>query len=260
MMSIFEDWCKNDEEEEKNKRFWELTEKADGREAILADLTETVRSHYDSLERIADDIAELGYEDASAILRERLPRGKKARSGDLGEIVASELTEEKLDFDVPVRRMRFKDSREVALRGDDFIGVAYDKERDRLHLLKGESKSRKILGKGTVATARKSLNRDNGRCTPASLLFVADRLLDRGGEEEALGKVMRREAAKKALPPSRIDHMLFTMSGNAPPEALADDFEALGQERRQVVVNLRIGDHQEFIKQIYEEAAKLGDD
>jgi hypothetical protein len=259
-MLIFDDWCKNDEEKEKNKRFWKLTEKADGREAIVAGLVETVRSHYDSLERIAEDVAELGYEGASAILRERLPRGTKARSGDLGEIVASELTQEKLDFEVPVRRMRFKDGREVSLRGDDFIGVAYDKERDRLHLLKGESKSRKTLGKDTVATARKSLNRDDGRCTPASLLFVADRLMDRAGEEEALGKVTRDEVAKKALPPSRIDHVLFTMSGNAPPEALTDDFRALGQERRQVVVNLRIEDHQEFIKQIYEEAAKLGDD
>ena len=139
-MPLFDDWCENDEEEENKKRLWKLTEKDDGREAVIAGLVNTVRSHYDLLERIADDVEELDYEGASAILRERLPRGKKARSGDLGEILASELTEEKLGFDVPVRRMRFKDGREVALRGDDFIGVAYSEERDRLRLLKGESK------------------------------------------------------------------------------------------------------------------------
>ena len=43
--------------------------------------------------------------------------------------------------------MRFKDGREVALRGDDFIGVSYDEEQDRLRLLKGELKSRMTLGK-----------------------------------------------------------------------------------------------------------------
>jgi hypothetical protein len=259
-MPLFDDWCKTDEERDNRKRFWKLIEKAEGREAILGELAETVRSHYDSLERIADDVEELGYKAASAILRERLPRGKKARSGDLGEILASELVEEKLGFEVPVRRMRFKDGREVALRGDDFIGVAYDEERDQLRLLKGESKSRIVLGRGTITAAREALNRDDGRCTPASLLFIVDRLMDRGGNQETLGKVIRAEVANRALPPSRIRHALFTVSGNAPPQALADDFEALGQERRQFVVNLRIEDHQDFVKKIYEEAADLGDD
>lgn len=258
-MPLFYDWCENDEEEENRKRFWKLTEKDAAREDILPDLAETVRSHYDSLERIAEDVEILGYKNAAAILRERLPRGKKARSGDLGEILASELIEEKLGFDVPVRRMRFKDGREVALRGDDFIGVAYDEERDRLRLLKGESKSRMSLGRGTITAARRALDRDDGRCTPASLLFVADRLMDRGGAEEVLGKVIRKEVATRTLPPARIYHVLFTMSGNAPPDALADDFEALDQIRRQIVVNLRIEDHQEFIAEVYEEAGDLGD-
>ena len=111
--------------------------------------------HYDSLNRIADDVVQLGYEIAAKILRERLPRTKKARSGDLGEILASELVEEKLNFNVPVRRMRYKDGREVPLRGDDFIGVRYDKE-DGLRLLKGESKSRKVLGEDAITAARKA--------------------------------------------------------------------------------------------------------
>jgi len=260
MPPLFEDWCENEEEEEDKKRFWRLTETDDGRETIMADLAEIVRSHYDSLERIADDVEQLGYADASALLRERLPRGKKARSGDLGEILASELTEERLGFQVPVRRMRFKDGREVALRGDDFIGVRYNEERDRLRLLKGESKSRISLGKGTITSARNALDRDDGRCTPISLLFVADRLMDRGGDEEVLGKILRREVARNSLPPSRIDHVLFTMSGNGAPDALADDYEALDQKRRQLVVNLRIEDHQEFISETYDEAGDLGDD
>jgi hypothetical protein len=60
--------------------------------------------------------------------------------------------------------------------------------------------------------------------------------------------------------PDRIDHMLFTVSGNAPPAALRNDLEATGTERGQYVVNLRIEDHQEFIADMYEKALKLGDD
>lgn len=127
-MPLFDDWCDNDAEKTGNKWFWKLTEKSNGRAKIRAPLAKTVRAHYDSMQRIADDIEALGYEAAAAILRERLPRSKKARSGDIGEILASELTEERLGFNVPVRRMRYKDGREVALRGDDFIGAAYTED------------------------------------------------------------------------------------------------------------------------------------
>lgn len=259
-MPLFDDWCENEEKNDGKKRFSKLTEKDDGRDSIAEDLAETIRSHYDTLERIAADVEELGYDDAAAILRERLPRGKKARSGDLAEILASELVEEKLGFRVPIRRMRFKDGREVALRGDDFIGVEYDPAQERLHLLKGESKSRAKLGKTTITQAREALERDHGRCTPSSLLFIADRLMDRDGDDEALGKIIRAEVARKALPPSRIDHAMFTMSGNGAPDALSKDYEALDQKRKQHVINLHVEDHQEFIATMYEKAGDLGND
>ena len=53
----------------------------------------------------------------------------------------------------------------MALRGDDFIGVAYD-PNDELWLLKGEAKSNQILSKTTIAAAREALCRHDGRCTP----------------------------------------------------------------------------------------------
>jgi hypothetical protein len=49
-------------------------------------------------------------------------------------------------------------------------------------------------------------------------------------------------------------------SGNAPPSALTDDYNALNQDRKQTVINFRIEDHQTFIAEIYDEASSLGDD
>lgn len=258
-MALFGKWCKHHREENRRKRFWTLTEKVGGREAIKTHLSETVRSHYDSLDRIADDIEKLGYKIAANVLRERLPRTKKARSGDLGEILASELVEEEMDFSIPVRRLRYKDGREMALRGDDLIGVRCDKDEGP-RLLKGESKSRSVLGKTTITKAREALNRDDGRCTPSSLLFVADRLLEQDGEAAELGRALRREVGTKTLAPARIDHVLFTLSGNAPPDALKEDLQAAGAGRNHTVINMRIEDHQQFIADIYEGVENLGDD
>jgi hypothetical protein len=54
--------------------------------------------------------------------------------------------------------------------------------------------------------------------------------------------------------------MLFTLSGNGPHASLKDDLNAAGTSRDHYAVNLHIKDHQDFIKDMYEEAENLGDD
>jgi hypothetical protein len=257
-MSLFKDWCDGQGTKSGRKQLVNYTEKAGGREAIAKALPQTVRSHYDEVSRIAQDVASLGYSKAAAILAERMPRSKTARSGEIGEILATELVEESLDYRVPVRRLRYKDGREMALRGDDFIGIRSDP--GGLRYAKGESKSRASLSKTTITEARTVLSRDAGRPTPTSILFVADRLMDLGGADETLGRTIREEVINKAVPAERIEHILFTVSGNAPPQALADDFAAASVDRPHTVIHLHIPDHQAFIKTSYEEALKLGDD
>ena len=259
-MAIYKSWCDRTEQSDGKKRYWALVEIDGGRDTVRGVLAETIRSHYDRLDRIADDIERLGYPQAVKILKSQLPQTKKGRSGDLGEILATELVEESIDLRVPVRRLRYKDGRNMAMRGDDFIGAGYG-EDNKLWLLKGEAKSAKSLSKTTIASARKVLDRDNGRCTPDSLMFVANRLLESGDpEDQELGRTLRDEVGLETVRSARIDHMLFTMSGNAPPPALKEDLDAASTNRRQFAINLQIEDHQDFIKTMYEGAEDLGDD
>ncbi|HEY9216794.1 MAG TPA: Hachiman antiphage defense system protein HamA [Phenylobacterium sp.] len=256
---MFDDWCDEGVEEAGRKRLWRFTEKPGGRVGVRDELCQRLRDHYRSAERIADDVEALGYPGAAAILQELLPRTATARSGDLGEALASEVIEEKSSFRVPIRRLRYKDSREMALRGDDFIGLWVDAE-GHLHLLKGESKSRAGLAEAVVIEARAALSRDDGRPTPSSLLFVSDRLLEAGGADEQLGRALRDEVAQRAVPPTRIDHVLFTLSGNPAVEALRTDLVNADALRTHTSINLRVVDHQAFIADIYAGAAELGDD
>lgn len=256
-MPLFSGWCDSERRVVARKRLWKFTEKDGGRDAVEARLIETIRSHYDSMDRIADDVKRFGYPLAARVLSERLPRSSRARSAELGEILAVELIEEETSFIVPVRRLRYKDGREMALRGDDLIGVRA--APDGLRLLKGESKSRSALNKATVDQARVALSSHAGRCTPSSLLFVSDRLMEREGTEADLGRAIREEVGTQTMRPQRIGHVLFTLSGNAPPKALEDDLWAAEETRLQIAVNVRIEDHQEFIAEVYEKAAHLGD-
>jgi hypothetical protein len=260
-MGLYKRWCESTKERDKRKHYWIYVEKNGGRDEIHDDLAETIRSHYDLLERIAEDVDRLGYKVAAKILSEAMPLTPKGRSGDLGEILATELVEEEIGLRVPVRRLRYKDGRNMAMRGDDFIGAGYGGKDEKLWLLKGEAKSNKVLGKTTVKSARKVLNRDNGRCTPDSLLFVANRLLESNDpDDNTLGRSLRDEVGLKSLRADRIDHMLFTVSGNGPHASLKQDLEAEDSNRDQYVVNIHVEDHQEFIAAMYEDAQDLGND
>lgn len=260
-VGLYERWCEATKTKDKRKYYWTYVEREGGRDEIRADFAATIRSHYDRLERIAEDVKRLGYKAAAQILSEALPQTAKGRSGDLGEILATELVEEEVGLRVPVRRLRYKDGRNMAMRGDDFIGAGYNKMDEKLWLLKGEAKSNKVLGKATVTSARKVLNRDNGRCTPDSLLFVANRLLESNDpDDNVLGRSLRDEVGVKSLRADRIDHMLFTVSGNGPHASLKEDLDAAGTNRDHYVVNVHVADHQDFIAAMYQEAEDLGDD
>lgn len=256
---MIEDWLNIGEAEHgERKRLYVLTEKEGGRVVVQADLIERVRAHYDDPRRIADDIAELGFPGAAAIIRERLPTDPKTRSGEVGEILATEFMEHQTGFRIPVRRLRYKDGREMALRGDDFLGI--EELEERLSYLKGEAKSGQAMGPAIITTARTRLNDDEGRPTPISLLFVSDRLLEGGEEDKALGRQIRNAIGQGTIRARNVTHGLFTLTANDRIADLEADLDAAEDTHGHVSVNLRITDHQAFIAWVYEGAENLGDD
>ena len=260
-MGLYKRWCYASRKRNKRKHYWTYVEKNGGRDKIRNDLAETIRSHYARPQRIAEVVEELGYKAAAGFLSNKMPQTLSLRSGELGEILATELVEEEIiGLHVPVRRLRYKDGRNVPMRGDDVIGAGYDDKGKTLRLLKGEAKSKKVLDKTTITSAREVLNCDDGRCTPHSLLFVADRLLEiRDPDDNDLGRRLLHEVCLNSLCTDRIDHMLFTVSGNGPHASLKHNLDAASTNRNHYVVNIHVKDHQNFISAMYRKAGDLGD-
>jgi hypothetical protein len=225
-----------------------LREKDGARDAILDDLRNVVRSHYVSPETMAARIEQLGADKTAELLREHLPTKKGSRSGDLGEILATEFVTRKLAYEVPILRLRWKDGREMALRGDDVVAFRRD-EDDRLSFLKGEAKSRARLTPDIVQQAANALDQDHGRPGRHSVLFVAERLREQGADEMA---VLLENAVLNSFSSCEVEHLLFTFSGNSPDAHLSNHLEALRSGRRRYAVGLRIDDHCDFIQAIYE--------
>ena len=218
------------------------------RAKCLDRLRQIVRSHYVTPEVTAERLAALGAPQTAALLKEHLPTLKRARSGDLGEIVATEIAECRLAYQVPVRRLRWKDGREMALRGDDIVGLARGAS-NKLRFLKGESKSRATLATAALDEAAEALDRDRGRPSRHSVLFVADRLREQGQDD--LAKDLE-EAVLHSFRDCTVEHLLFVLTGSDPGLLMSKHLKACPKKRRRHGIALRIKDHGRFIDQLFE--------
>ncbi len=223
----------------------ELKDKPDG---LVDELRVVVRHHYVAPDVLAKRLADLGAPQTAALLQEKLPTSKRARSGDLGEILTTEIAEEHLAYQVPIRRLRWKDGRNVALRGDDIVGIARD-SGDRLRFLKGESKSRISLTMSVIREASDALHRDKGRPTRHSVLFVADRLREGGNDDLALEL---DKAVLNGFRGHRIEHLLCTVTGNKPDALLSEHLESCQKEPKRHAVGVHISNHGKFIEELFQ--------
>jgi hypothetical protein len=243
---FFKTWCSAKAKGNGAYRCEVLAEDATQRDAVRPLLTEIVQSHYVDPNTAKERLKRLGYKKAVKRLNTYLPQTSRARSGDLGEILATEYVNRRLPFRVPLFRLRWKDGRNMSLRGDDLIAVG--EEHGKLQLLKGEVKSRRKLVSDTVRSAVSQLRRNANRPSAHTVNYVIDRLLELRKKKIAdlLEGYMEEGISAKDL-----HHLLFTMSSNDPTR-LFD--RALGEYRGRVrisAVGLVVEEHHEFVKQTY---------
>ncbi len=225
-----------------------MTEQSAVRAGALNDVRDVVRAHYVSPEITAKRLAELGAPKTALLLREHVPTRKAAQSGDLGEVLATEIAEQTLRFKVPIRRLRWKDGRDMALRGDDIVGIRRA-AGGQLEFLKGESKSRAVLSSGVLVEAGEALDRDRGRPTRHTVLFVAERLRELG--DSALAAQLEN-AVLESFSGSRVEHLLLALTGGDPETLLREHLTAAASKKRmRHAVGVRIVDHGAFINLLF---------
>ena len=209
-----------------------------------------IPNQYTGPDRVAAILAELGKPAAAKYLEGKLPTSKRTRSGDLGEIIGAQYATLELGFRV-VERLRWKDHREMSMRGDDLVGVRAATDGS-LELLKGEAKSRETLGTATVTEADRALRRDWGRPSPHALSFVADRLHELG--EHALANLVDDAQLTTGISQRQVVQLLFTFTGNDPRNLLRKNTTAYRGGVNRLAVGLQVSEHQAFIANAYSKA------
>lgn len=208
--------------------------------------------HYVSEEQLSYAFDLLDKPGVAAVLRERIPHEARMRSGDLGEILATEYIVERTEYVVHVRRLLWKDTRDMPMRGDDVLGIHDRGDGGPLRFLKTEAKSRASLSRSVITQARESLDRDNGSPSPHSLSYMADQLFER--DESELAKAIIRAQLVTGVRPKHVEHLMFTFSGNAPEQYLTAGLTAYTKNVPQKAVGLQIEGHRSFVDSVFNQA------
>lgn len=221
------------------------TERKGGRSLGLAALKKLVGDHFVGEQTI---LKAGGYSKSAEIIANSLPTNKRTRSGDLGELLATEYLNSETPFVVPINKLRWKSDRQMPMHGNDVIGV--DAKSKPIQVVKGECKSRASFGEATVKEAASSLDLHDGRPNPSTLAFVTKRLYEENRDAEA--KVFQDLQAEGAISSKNVRHFIFVFAGNDPSKHLdaAPKSKHKGIKRESAVVV--INDHGAFIASVYD--------
>lgn len=191
-----------------------------------------------------------GKPGVAAFLRDRLPTKKSARSGDMGEILATMYLDEECGYVVGPSRLIDRDHQEWAMRGDDVLAARMDDDSG-LHLVKAEAKSRVSLAKATVAAAREGLARNDEMPSPHSLSQFATRLLQTPDRD--IGEAILDVQLTDGVRPNHVGHLMFLLTSGDPSAHVSADLKAYTGAVRQLTVTLRVQDHAKFIREAYDQ-------
>ena len=251
-MVQFNDWCISVDEYVGDNFLRVMTGQVANLPMGIQATAAIVPSHYASEEHVARAFARLGKPAAAALIQGKLPTTKAIRSGDLGEIYATEwIDAHSGGYRAPIKRLRWKDHRNMSMRGEDVIGILQDTQTQRLHFLKTEAKSRARLTAQVLTNARDNLDKDRGLPSSHALSFISSRLHDLN--KLPLADAIDDALLKYGIPAQNVQHLLFTFSGNAPNALLTASLQAYPGPINQWAVGLYVNGHAAFIGAIYDQ-------
>jgi hypothetical protein len=251
-MVHFNDWCNSADTPVGNHHLRIMTGRPADSAVGIQVTASAVPSHYAAEERVARILARLGKPEAAKLITDLLPQTPQIRSGDLGEIYATEWINAHSGYRAPIKRLRWKDHRNMAMRGDDVIGMIQDPATQRVRFLKTEAKSRIDLRAQTLEEARAGLDKDGGRPSSHALSFISAKLLELG-QDLPLVDAIDDALYRHGIPVESVRHLLFTFSGNAPQALFTQALQAYPGPIGQWGVGLHVNGHAQFVGAVYDQ-------
>lgn len=252
-MSKFKEWCHETETSVSTHKLLLLAADLEKLPHAINVVADAVPEYYAAPSRIADLLIKLGKPAVAKYIVEKLPTLPSIKSGDLGEILCNAYVVEATSFNLGIKRLRWKDHRNMSMRGEDVLAFRLE-PKGNLKILKAEVKSRASMSTDVIEEAREALSGYSELPSPHSLAFVADRLDEADNKE--LRDVLDEVMLKVGLNVGQVTHMLFTFSGSNPSNLLKKNLVAYTGTVPQLYIALQVKSHQTFIKDVFAAVGK----
>jgi len=217
---------------------------------LVSTLIELLPEYYVDPVSIASTLERLGKNAAAQKLRDKIPEVKNIRSGDIGEVLTADYIDEYTGYSVPIRKLRWRDHRNMAMRGDDVIGVLVSEDGQSIRFLKAEAKSNKSLGRQVLRDAQKELDLDKGLPSPHALAFVSERLNELGNHD--LSNLIEKVQLDYGINANQVEHLLFTFTASNPARLQKEAFDAYDGNIVQNSIGFRVVEHQKLIEDVFQ--------
>lgn len=202
-------------------------ERTGSRKIIQPLLAQAIHDHHINRSRIADRLKALDNTQAAEFFAEEMPRSANTRKGNFGEVVASEHLIQRYGFAMPVLKLRYRDSHNLPMRGEDIVAFEVDNDGRIVQLAIGEAKAIVLFRRATVREAHARLKSAfNPR--PMTLSMLANILYDRG--EDSLGQQLDDISIALTKGDFPRSHWIFLINETQPDDpfaVLVDNEEAL---------------------------------
>lgn len=234
-----------------NKNVLRILElKSDEFDNLVHALVDELPNYYIDPVSVAGTLKRLGKIAAAQKLITKLPEVQKIRSGDIGEVLTTDYIEEVTNFSVPIRKLRWRDHRNMAMRGDDVIGILINQEKQTIRFLKAEAKSYKALSRDALQNAQSELDLNGGLPAPHALEFIAERLREMGNQ--VVSDLIEKVQLIDGIETNQVEHLLFTFTASNPSTLQKEVFDAYNGSILQTSIGFRVIQHQELITTVFQ--------
>ena len=242
MSDLFKKWLRSVSASHTNVTLY--VERAGSRSVGLGTLKKLLAEHFVGETTI---VQAGGYSKAAKVIANSLPSNKQTRSGDLGELLATEYINTETSYVVPIKKLRWKSDRQMPMHGNDVIAI--DAKAKPIQVLKGECKSRAAFSKSVVDEAAASLDLHDGRPNPSTLAFITKRLYEEKRDDEA--NVFRDLQVEGTIAAKNMKHLTFAFAGNDPSKLLAEGPKSKHSGIKRESAAIVISDHGAFVTAVY---------
>ncbi len=217
-------------------------------EQFVSAMRECLRTHHSRPEDLERDRAKReAYErQGFSFPTTRFPTNPTTRKGNWTEVLLCEYVAASCGADLPVYRLRYNPNTDQSMKGDDVL--AFDLAANPVRIIVGEAKFRKKSSKNAVTEIVESLERSFRVGLPASLQFVADRLIQEGNEE--LGQRIEGCADLFIRDKLQIDHVGLLASNHL--AATHVEKNASSSLRRLAVISMTLSDGAGLVSSSFE--------